>query len=455
MTTERRWLWLSYSGLIAFALFFAIRPLIGPGDAYRPRLVPGITYAYSFVVVAAFVPYVVAGWAARRGISFRRAAVAGGVLHLIVLLAPLTQSQDLYSYLFYGKMWAVHGANPYTVLPRAFASDAWFPWVQWTDQATVYGPVWTMVTGGVARIAGGSLAAGYVWMKAVVLTLGAASMFGLAAAARARGSDQGRAVLLGAWNPLMIVSLSLGGHADVAVAAAILWGLVADRRGRPLLATVLLTGAWLVKAYAAVVLLVYLLALLKRRPPLALRATAVAMGGTTLAWLPFWKGPSTLEGLAGIAGRASASLAGQLQLALGSVFGDEPATLIVRIAAAGVIGAVILMVTRRSGFAEDPWPGAAAAFLAYVAVTPWFLYWHLAGPLTLALVAGGAAVRTATMTFSGTAMLTASFGSTWWGRVLQTSIRYGIPAWAGIRAARPRKREGTRPRSPRPQGSSA
>ena len=455
MTRDHRRLWISYAALLAFVLFFAIRPFVGAADAYRPRLIPGITYAYSYLVVGAFVPYVFAGLAARRGIPLRLAAIAGLVLHAVVLLAPLTQSQDLYSYLFYGKMWAVHGANPYTVLPNAFPSDAWFPWVNWRDQATVYGPLWTMATGGVARLGGASLAAGFVWMKVVVFGLGAASMLGLAAAAKARGSDPGRMVLLGMWNPLIVVSLSLGGHADVAVVAAGLWALVADRRDRPLLATLLLSAAWLVKAYAGVVLLVYLIALARRRLPLALRGAAVATAVTIAAWAPFWDGFRTLDGLAKIAGNISASLGGQIQLALGAMFGGDAATVIVRVAGAAVILAVIAVVARRSDFAEDPWPGAAAAFVAYLVVTPWFLYWHLAGPFALALVAGSAAVRTSTMVFSGTSMLTASFGGEWWGRIIQTSLRYGLPTLAGVRAAKPTGTEGKQPRSRPPMRWSA
>lgn len=455
MSRERSGLWLAYPALVAFAAFFLIRPFLGGGDAYGPRLVPGITYAYSFVVVAAFVPYAVAAWASRRGISLRQAALAGGALHVIVLLAPLTQSQDLYAYLFYGKMWAVHGANPYTVLPLGFASDAWFPWLQWADQASVYGPLWTLVSGGVARLAGDSLAAAYVLMKGVILALGVASTMGIARASGLRGRSPGRDVLLGLWNPLVIVALPLGGHADVAVAAAALWALVADRRGRPLVATLLLTAAWLVKAYAIVVLLVYLLALARRRFPLALQAAALAAGSTVLAWLPFWKGLETLEALGEIAGRASASLAGQIQLLLAGPLGDDVAGTIVRAGGAITIAAVVLALARRDGFAQDPWPAAAAAFVAYVAVTPWFLYWHLAGPLALAIVAGSPVVRAAALTFSGTAMLTASFGGSAWGRLLQTCLRYGPPVLAGITAGRRRETAGTPPRSRRPLRSSA
>src|SRR5919108_2484572 len=244
---SRRVLILGLAGLAAFSAFFLIRPLFGP-DPYGPRPA-GTTYAYSFLVVAAFVPYAAAVWAFRRGVSLRVAIAGTILLHGLLLPAALTQSQDLYMYLFYGKMWAVHGANPYLVEPQAFRTDAWFPWVRWPDQPTVYGPLWTMVTAVPAGLASGSLSAAFALAKTVAALLGVASAAGLVAACRGRGEPAGPRLVLLAWNPVILVSLPLGGHADIAVVAGVLWAVVADRRGRPVVATALLTAASLVKAY--------------------------------------------------------------------------------------------------------------------------------------------------------------------------------------------------------------
>ncbi len=439
---------MGFLGLLTFALFFLVRPFFDPGSAYRPRP-PGTTYAYSYLVVAAFVSYALAAWAVRRGVPLRWALVGTGILHLVVLPAALTQSQDLYAYLFYGKMWATHGANPYVDLPLLFSGDAWFPWLRWPDQVSVYGPIWTLLTGGVTTT--GSLPVAFGLTKVLVLAFGVAAVSGIVAAARARGEDAGRALLLVGWNPLVIVSLPLGGHADVAVAAALLWALVADRRGRPLVTASLLAGATLVKAYAGVVLVVYLISLLLRRRSW-LPAAGVSVAMAALAYAPFWEGAATFTGLGEIGSRASASLGGSVQLLLASLVGDDPAVWIVRVLGLGIVGAVIVAGARRPGFAGDPWPTAAAAFIAYVAVTPWFLYWHLVGPLVLAAVAASSPGRAAAYTFSGTAMITASFGATWWGRVVQTLLRYGPPAL--VFTTLRRREAGTSPRWPRPPRSS-
>jgi alpha-1,6-mannosyltransferase len=294
-----------------------------------------------------------------------------------------------------------------------------------------------------------------VLMKVIVLALGVISTLGIARVAEDRGLSPGREVMLALWNPLVIAALPLGGHADIAIVAGVIWAIAADRRGRPLLATLALTAASLVKAYAAVVLLVYLLALLRRRLQIAVAAAGLAAGVTILAWLPFWQGVRTLKGLGEIAGRASASLGGQIQLLLGELVGKDTAGLTVRIVGVAIVASVIVRFARLRTFSEDPWPAAAAAFLAYIVVTPWFLYWHLIGPLVLAALAGTSVVRAAAFTLSGTVMLTASFGSTSWGRFVQTALRYAPPAVAGLRAGKRSGTGGTPPRSPRPRRSSA
>jgi hypothetical protein len=427
--THRIALLLGFAGLFAFAGFFLIRPFLGPVPAYGPRPA-GTTYAYSFLVVAAFAPYAAAVWATRGGIRLRWALGGIIVLHGLVLPAALTQSQDLYMYLFYGKMWVVHGANPYVDLPRVFSADPWFPWVRWPDQPSVYGPLWTLLTSIPARISPGNLGMAFGLMKALVALIGALFAAGFVTAARARGLALGPAAVLVAWNPVFIASLPLGGHADVLVVAAVIWAVVAHHRRRWVLAVALLATAVLVKAYAGVALLVYLVALARRRPRDAVTGLVVAAGMALLAFAPFWEGWRTLHGVASVSAQASASAAGEVQRLLGEVAGTDVALWAVRIAGLAVLAAVVVVQARRPRFAEDPWPAASAAFLTYVLVTPWFLYWHQVGLLALAAVAASPPVRAAAYTFSGTSMLTASFGGSPWGRLLQALLRYGPPVAA-------------------------
>jgi hypothetical protein len=449
---NRRALLIGFLGLAAFSAFFLVRPFLDPGPAYRPRP-PGTAQAYSFLVVAAFVPYALAVWASRRGVRLGWSVAGAVVLHGLLLPAALTQSQDLYAYLFYGKLWAVHGANPYVDVPATFAADPWFPWVRWPGQPSVYGPLWTMATAAPAWVSQGSLALGFALTKAVVAALGVAAAGGLIRAAGDGELDAGRILVLAGWNPLVLVSVSLGGHADVAVAGALVWALVADRREKPVAAALLLAAATLIKVYAGLVLAVYLVAVARRSARVAVGAVLASAAAGTLAWAPFWAGPETLSGLLRIGGQASSSLGGTVQIALGAVLPADLAGWTVRLVGLLVVAIVVLVVARAPGFATNPWPGCAAAFAAYLAVTPWFLPWHLIGLLALAAATGSARLRAPAFVFSGTAPLTASFGGSWWGRWIQTILRYGAPALAWVRAGVRRETGPPAARSRRPRRS--
>ncbi|HYT30182.1 MAG TPA: hypothetical protein VEN82_05355, partial [Actinomycetota bacterium] len=242
----RVWLGLLFAGATALGTWFLLGPSLGP-DArlgyYRP--VHGVfTFGYDRAMLVLFVPFALALLAWRRGARIRLAWLVGGAvfLHLLLLFPPLPQSQDLYQYLFYGRMQAVYHANPYLVHPSALWHDAWYPWVRWPSQTTVYGPVWTLLSFGVAKVAGSSHTLAYLYLKVVVLAMDLAVMRLVVTVAREHGGEgaAGFGLLAYAWNPLILITVPLGGLADVALAAGILGAMLARRRGRPALATVLL-----------------------------------------------------------------------------------------------------------------------------------------------------------------------------------------------------------------------
>lgn len=427
---------LGFVGLLGVASYLFVRPFFDGAPAYRPRPA-GTTYAYSFLVLGAFLPYFLAVRGSNRGVALGAALAGAAVLHLVLLPAALTQSQDLYAYVFYGKMWSVHGANPYVDLPQFFSSDPWFGFVRWPDQPSVYGPLWTIITGAIAWVSGEAVGVAFGLTKALVAVLLVLSVTALVRVARERGFDAGRAILLFAWNPLVLVSVSLGGHADIAVACALLWGVVADRRGRPITTVVLLVAATLVKAYAAIALGVYLLALLRRRGPFA-RAVVAAGGLLAVAYAPFWAGFDTFSGLTRIAGMSSASLAGGIESLIAIPLGASIAGTLVRVLGGAILTGVVVYTIFVQRSERDPWRVTAAALATYVAVTPWFLYWHLVGPLALGVISAGRGVQDGLLVFSGTAFLTVS-GGTVGGRALQSLLRYGVPAVVALRERRGRR----------------
>lgn len=80
---------------------------------------------------------------------------------LILLCVRGLLTTDLYSYVWYSRVWVEHGASPYTHVPSEFAAQDtahWLDWVFWREEPAVYGPVWLYVSGALYKL--GQLANG-------------------------------------------------------------------------------------------------------------------------------------------------------------------------------------------------------------------------------------------------------------------------------------------------------
>jgi alpha-1,6-mannosyltransferase len=102
--------------------------------------------------------------------------------------------------------------------------------------------------------------------------------------ARHSGADPAAALWLGVLNPLVLLHLVAGAHNDAIMLGLLGVGLVAGLGRRPVLATVLVTLAALVKAPAALGLTAVLVLRLRsgRRPARAVLTTAGASAATTV-----------------------------------------------------------------------------------------------------------------------------------------------------------------------------
>ena len=435
------WLVVLFLGSAALGAWFLIGPALGAGTRYYKVGYNRTAYEYSRALIALFAPYGLALYSWHRGARIPLWVLLGGaaVLHLLVLFAPLPQSQDLYQYLFYGRMQAVHHANPFVVNPSTFWADPWFPWIRWNAQASVYGPAWILLSFGVSKVAGSSLAVAFVNLKVIILAMDATVVWLLYRLAADRPDPEGSAgwsVLAYAWNPLVLITVPLAGSADVAVVAAFLGAMLARRRGRTGIATVLLTLASLVKVYAVIGLILHLVLVLRER---GVRRSAQNSAGAAaliaLAYAPYWAGRSTFHGLVQAAGLRNQSFTGTVErllirpglLALGYHTPTRGSQLIGRWAAGAILLAVAVWAIAKVRDEQTLWHGIVAVLMAYLLLTPWFLYWYILGPLAVAVVIPRNRLTYPLLTFSATALITVYFPSrpTLWA--VQTILRYAPP----------------------------
>ena len=275
-----------------------------------------VALALIAVLLGAFVLVVVEAWRGRLEVRLALAATAAALA--VVTIGPLLLSRDAYSYAAYGRIWVLHGANPYVVPPSAFPPDA-DPFIavasrEWLGTPSVYGPVFTLLSGGMARMVAASPAATIVAFKSLAaISVGLATMAAALAARVARPGREALAAVAVGVNPVLVVHTVGGGHNDALVGFLLAAGLLAavwsEERGRgALVATALLTLAVLVKAVVVPVLILWLWRVVRRRPTgatgteLASHAV-VALGLMVAAFVPFVSGWSTFRALLSVASR--------------------------------------------------------------------------------------------------------------------------------------------------------
>jgi alpha-1,6-mannosyltransferase len=347
---------------------------------------PGLVCVYAGVVL------LVLGWWWYRRSPDPRPWATLGLWAAPLLAAPPMFSRDVYSYLAQGLM-VQDGLEVYRDGPAVLGGPvaAQVP-VIWQHTPSPYGPLSLLASRAVTTVTGSDLAAGVVGMRLVAVC----GLLLLAAAvpvlARGRGFDAFWLVVL---NPLVLIHLVGGAHNDALMVGLLAAGLAVAGRQRPVLGTVLITAAALVKAPAALglaaVAAIWAAQLGGRRPGLrAAPATGAVAAATTVAittvtgtgygWIgalgtPVSSGNWSLTGLLGhwTAGSFGASLSVDLWRWAGML-----ATLVV----AGLVWAY----RHRLG----PLAGLGIVLIALVAfgpaVRPWYAIWGLV-PLGAALPA--------------------------------------------------------------------
>ncbi|WP_222106044.1 polyprenol phosphomannose-dependent alpha 1,6 mannosyltransferase MptB [Catellatospora sichuanensis] len=173
----------------------------------------------------------------------------------LVAMPPLF-SRDVYSYLAQGAM-VTAGLDVYEAGPAAMGGPlpAEVPAI-WQHTPTPYGPAFLSLAAGVSGFAATDVPLGVFGMRAVALAGIVLLIVCLPRLALACGVDPAAALWLGALNPLVLLHLVSGAHNDAVMLGLLIAGLTAAAASRFALATVAVTLACLVKAPAALGLVV-------------------------------------------------------------------------------------------------------------------------------------------------------------------------------------------------------
>jgi len=323
---------------------------------------------------------------------------------LILLLGPPLISQDVFGYLAFARMGALHGLDPYTHFPSEVPTDPSFRFVGWPFLHSPYGPLFTLASYATAPM---GLAAGLWVFKGVAVASSLAAIAVIARTARRMGQSAGWAAAFVGLNPVLL-ALGVGGaHNDtlillvLAIALALTAG--ASPRFRAAAATMVVGVG--VKVTAGLVLPFLVFAPARARERVAVAASA---GLSLLA--------VALVGLVGFGVHAFGFLTGvgeQQQLVSTYSIPAETARLV------GLSGTpiwwrhlflaafvlVLLYALWRTARGADWRVAAGWSTLALLLSTAWLVPWYAIWLLPLAAVSGDRRLRGATLVFCAYAVL--------------------------------------------------
>jgi hypothetical protein len=209
------------------------------------------------IALAQCALYALAAWlvwrARERRSTLLVVVVFASLFRLSVLFAPPLLSDDIYRYVWDGRVQAAR-VNPYRYVPSddalRFLRDAdVYAHINRRDYApTIYPPLAQMIFFLTTRVS-----ERIVWMKVVMVLFEAVGLCALAALLASFKLPRQR-VLLAAWHPLAVWEIAGSGHLDALVVCFVALALLARRKGFESLTGALLASAALVKLFPLVLL---------------------------------------------------------------------------------------------------------------------------------------------------------------------------------------------------------
>lgn len=313
-------------------------------------------------------------WGPRLG----RRVIWTAIVVLVVLFAclPPLLSHDVYSYIDYARLGALHGIDPYVRGPASAPGDPTFSHVTWPHTTSAYGPLFTLATYPLAWVP--VEAAAYV-LKAISAAAVLGTAFIVSRLSPARGIDPIRGAAFVALNPLVLVHVVGGPHNDGLAILLMTLGVAGVLSAREAAGGAALLAAIAVKASTAVTAPFALLGTQRKKRLLAggLLALASTVVVANLAFGWHWLDAFTLAG-------ENQGHTSHLSIPTTAVrlTGLNPDT---TRAIAAVIFASLIAYLLAWTYRGGDWVRASAwATTGLLLATAWLLPWYLLWPLPAA-----------------------------------------------------------------------
>lgn len=256
-----------------------------------------------FIALAGF--YYLGWWLCQRlrGPRVWLLVLGGAALAALVLLSMYPfDAADIFDNIGHGRILGIYQANPFLKVMAEYRSDPFYNYVAWRTQTSAYGPLWELMAGLTARLAGNSVTGNILAFKLLPGLFWAAGTAVVALLLHRYAPERTLAgTWLMAWNPLVLFETFGNGHNDIAMAFWIVTTVWALAGRRYTLAILALVAGTLYKYIPALLIPAAGWIALRSLPDHRSRLRFIFITGAAavilivLAYAPFWHGLATLS----------------------------------------------------------------------------------------------------------------------------------------------------------------
>jgi hypothetical protein len=348
----------------------------------------------SALLVGMVIPYCLA-LASVRAVSMRALWVVIGVLAVLLLLTPPLQLTDLFNYLGYARLGALHHLNPYTHVIAEAKRDPVFLFASWHNLRSPYGELFVLILYPLGLM---SLPLAYWTLKVITVAAAIAGLWLASVCAKRLGRDPRVAVAFIALNPVFLIYAIGGFHEDLLMFLGSTAAIALFLSRRDVAAGASLLAAIAIK-FTAILLLPFMFVAAREWGRRARLLAGVALALIPLAALSLWLFGTHLPN---VADQNRILTQFSIPNVLGLLLGVGGGTHVVLRDLEIVVFAVIVYQLFRGLLDRDrDWLGAAGwATLALIASAAWLMPWYVIWLLPLAALARGRMLRVLAVTLT-------------------------------------------------------
>lgn len=135
------------------------------------------------------------------------------IFGLTLLFQPLLLSDDVFTYIFSGRILAIHGADPLNTAPIQFPADPYLPWViSGRASPNIFGPLWLYLSAVLAALSNQPVITLLIFKSVALLTHLANCVLIWSIMSIIAPGRRLLCTMLYAWNPLVVIELAGSGH---------------------------------------------------------------------------------------------------------------------------------------------------------------------------------------------------------------------------------------------------